>query len=212
MKIKNFLLGTILAAVVGLSASATISWQKHQTVEPAGSEEACETTKPNSAAVWKEVYSTPDQMVASVDVIMLAEAVNITPSRVAHSENGEDELPFELVAFRVSNPIKGANGDHLVYVERAGGFDSKGRPINIDFDGGSFEIGKSYLLFLKHQEQGPYFYQVNDQGRYDVVGDELKAVGNDETDTVKDFFNNKTVGEGLRIIKEKFEMLKSEEK
>ncbi len=215
MKIKHFLLGTILAAVVGLSVSAMIGWQNHETVEQArlSGEESCETeNKPNSAAVWKEVYSTPDQLIAGVDAIVLAEAVSVTPSRVAYSKNSEDELPFELVAFRVSNPIKGSKSEELVYVERAGGFDSEGRPIIIDFDGGNFEIGKSYLLFLKKQEEGPYFYQVNDQGRYDVVGDELKAVGNDENDAVKDFFKNKIVGEGLRMVKEKYDVLKSEGK
>ncbi len=55
------------------------------------------------------------------------------------------------------------------------------------------------------QEQGPYFYQVNDQGRYNVVGEELKAVGGDETDTVKDFFKNKNVREAIRSVKEKKE-------
>ncbi len=212
MKIKHFLLGTIIAAVVGVSVSAMISWQSHQSVEQARGEEACNTNKPNSAAVWKEVYSTPDQLIAGVDSIVLAEAVSVAPSRVAYSDNSRDALPFELVAFRVSNPVKGAKSEQLVYVERAGGLDAKGQPIIIDMDGGSFEIGKSYLLFLKQQEEGPYFYQVNDQGRYEVVGDELKAVGNDETDSVKNFFKNKTVGEGMRMVKEKYDVLKSEGK
>lgn len=205
MKIKNFLLGTIIAAVGGLSISAAVNWQNHQAIEQASSEEACNTSKPNSAAVWKEVYSTPDQLIAGVDKIVMAEAVGITPNRVAFSENSADELPFELVAFRVSNPAKGAKNDEIIYVERAGGTDSEGRPVVIDFDGGNFEIGKSYLLFLKQQEQGPYFYQVNDQGRYNVVGEKLKAVGNDEKDSVKDFFKNKTAREGLRAVKEKLD-------
>jgi hypothetical protein len=148
-------------------------------------------------------------MIVGVDAIVLAEAISVVPSRVARSENSEDELPFELVTFRVSNLIKGAKSEELVYVERAGGLDSNGQAINLDLDGGNFEIGKSYLLFLKQQEEGPYFYQVNDQGRYDVVGDKLKAVGNDETDKVKDSFKNKTVGEGLRMVKEKLEKSKS---
>jgi hypothetical protein len=215
MKIKHFVLGTFLAAVFGLSVSATINWHQHQTVEQAvnsSSSEICETTKPNSAAVWKEVYSSADQMIKGVDAIVLAEAVSVMPSRIARSENSTDELPFELVAFRVSNSVKGAKSDELVYLERAGGFDSKGRAVTIDFDGGNFEIGKSYLLFLKRQEEGPYFYQVNDQGRYNVVGDELRPVGNDETDAVKGFFKNKTVTEGLRSVEEKFEISKSERK
>jgi len=205
MKIKYLVLGTVLAAVLGVSVSATVNWQKHQADEQARAVENCETSKPNSAAVWKEVYKTADQLIAGVDKIVLAEAVSVTPSRVAFSENGEDELPFELVAFRVSNSVEGAKDDEIVYVERAGGTDSQGRAVGIDFDGGDFETGKSYLLFLKQQEQGPYFYQVNDQGRYDVVGEELKAVGGDETDTVKNFFKNKKVKEAIRTIKEKKE-------
>ncbi len=205
MKIKHFLLGTILAAVVGLSVSAMIGWQNHETVEQARSEESCNTNKPNSAAAWKEVYSTPDQMIVGVDAIVLAEALSVVPSRVARSENSEDELPFELVAFRVSDPVKGTKDDEIIYVERAGGMDSAGHHVEIDFDGGDFEIGESYLLFLKQQEQGPYFYQVNDQGRYNVVGEELKAIGNDEKDSVKDFFKNKTIREALRTVKEKLD-------
>ncbi len=203
MKTKYFLLGTIVAAGLGLSASAMFSWQGHQTAEQAEGKIACETDMPRSAAVWKEVYSTPDQLIAGVDAIVLAEAFNITPSRIARSEGSSDEVPFELVAFRVNNPAKGAKGEELIYVERAGGMDSKGREVNIDIDGGRFEIGKSYLLFLKKQEEGPYFYQINDQGRYDVVGDELKAVGKIENDKVKEFFENKTAGEGLRTVEEK---------
>jgi hypothetical protein len=197
MKIKNFLLGTIIAAVGGLSISAAVNWQSHLAAEQArNNESSCQTAKSSSAAVWKEVYKTPDQLIAGVDKIVLAEAVGVTPSRVAFSENSEDELPFELVAFRVSNPVKAAKDDETVYVERA---------VGIDVDGGDFETGKSYLLFLKQQEQGPYFYQVNDQGRYNVVGEELKAIGGDETDTVKDFFKNKNVREAIRSVKEKKE-------
>ncbi len=58
MKIKHFLLGTILAAVVGLSVSAMISWQNHETIGQArlGGNENFETeNKPKSDAVWKEV-------------------------------------------------------------------------------------------------------------------------------------------------------------
>lgn len=205
MKIKSFLFVTILVAVSGLSISAAIGWQTRQIGEQAQqTDESCETAKRRSAAVWKEVYQTPDQLIARVDTIVLAEAVSVAPSRTAFSANGEDELPFELVTFRVSNPLKGAKADEFIYVERAGGVTEKGRKVNIDFDGGDFEIGNSYLLFLKRQEEGPYFYQVNDQGRYKVVGDELKGVF-DDNDSVKSFFKGKAVDEGLRLVKEKSE-------
>jgi len=203
MKIKHLLLGTILAAVAGLAVSATFSWNEHQDAEQTGTEASCDTNVTKGAAAWKQVYSTADGLIDGVDTIVMAEAVSILPSRIAVSDGSRDELPFELVAFRVSSPFKDASKDGLIYVERVGGLDSKGRPINIDYDGGSFAIGKSYLLFLKRQEDGPFYYQVNDQGRYDVIDNELIPVGETEGDEVKEFFKSRTSNEALEKVMDK---------
>ena len=110
-------------------------------------------------------------------------------------------MPFEVVSFRVVDNIKGKKGDGVIYVERAGGLDNEGNQVYIDADGGDFEIGNSYLLFLKRQEDGPYYYQVNDQGRYQVEGGRLKGVN--KGDEVSMSFQDRTVEEGLRMVKEK---------
>lgn len=70
-------------------------------------EKAQKPSRSKSAAVWKEVYKNPDEMVKSVDTIVLAQAIDRQPGRIAYSSNGEDVLPFEIVAFRVVNDIKG---------------------------------------------------------------------------------------------------------
>ena len=195
MKRKNFLILTIFVALCGVSVSAMLGLKQHQ------DEKAQQPSRSKSAAVWKEVYKNPDEMVKRVDQIVLAQAIDRQPGRIAYSSNGEDVMPFEVVSFRVVDNIKGKKGDGVIYVERAGGVDNEGNQVYIDADGGDFEIGNSYLLFLKRQEDGPYYYQVNDQGRYQVEGGRLKGVNKD--DEVSMSFQDRTVEEGLRMVKEK---------
>jgi len=195
MKRKNFLILTILVALCGLSVSAMLGLQQHQ------DEKVQVPSRSKSAAVWKEVYKNPDDMVKSVDTIVLAQAIDRQPGRIAYSSNGEDALPFEIVAFRVVDDITGKKGEGIIYVERAGGTDDAGNQVYLDADGGDFEIGNSYLLFLKRQEDGPYYYQVNDQGRYQVEGGRFKGV--DKDDPVSVFLHNRPVEEGLQMVKEK---------
>ena len=194
MKRRNFLAVTIFVALCGLSVSAMFGLKRHQ------EEKAQMPSRSKSAAVWKEVFKNSDDMVKSVDTIVLAQAIDRQPGRIAYSSNGEDILPFEVVAFRVVNNIKGKKGDGIIYVERAGGVDHEGNQVYLDVDGGDFEIGNSYLLFLKQQEDGPYYYQVNDQGRYQVEGGRLKGV--DKDDEVSMIFHDRPVEEGMRIVRE----------
>jgi|GEM_PF-1521505 len=197
MKRKTFLILTVFVALCGLSVSALIGAKQHHD-EKAQAERQPSQIK--SAAVWKDVFTNPEEMVKSVDTIVLAEAINRTPGRVAYSSNGEDALPFEVIAFRVVNGLKGEKDEQIIYVERAGGTDPEGKEVFLDIDGGNFEMGNSYLLFLNRQEDGPYYYQVNDQGRYQVVGGRLKGVEKD--DPVSVFFQDRPVEEGLRLVKE----------
>lgn len=192
MKRKNFLILTIFVALCGLSASAMFGLKRHQ------DEKAQKPSRSKSAAVWKEVYQNPEEMVKRVDRIVLAQAIDRTPGRIAYSSNGEDVLPFEIVTFQVVNNIKGKKGDGIIYVERVGGVDHEGNQVYLDADGGDFEVGNSYLLFLKRQEDGPYYYQVNDQGRYQVEGGRFKAV--DKNDPVSVFFQDRPVEEGLQMV------------
>lgn len=194
MKRKNVLILTILVALCGLSVSAMFGLQRHQ------GDEAQKPSRGKSSAVWKEVYKNVDEMVKSADRIVLGQAIDRQPGRTAYSSNGEDALPFEVVSFRVVDNIKGKKGDGIIYVERAGGVDPEGNQVYLDADGGDFEVGNSYLLFLKQQEDGPYYYQVNDQGRYQVEGGRLKGVDKDDDVTV--MLHERPVAEGLRIVKE----------
>lgn len=196
MKRKTFLIITVFVALCGLSISALIGAKQHQ-------DERAQDKQPShikSSAFWKEVYTNPEEMVKSVDTIVLAQAIDRRPGRVAYSSNGEDDLPFEIIAFRVVNGLKGEKDEQIIYVERAGGVDTEGKEVHLDIDGGDFEMGNNYLLFLKRQEDGPYYYQVNNQGRYQVVGGRLKGVEKD--DPVSVFFEDRTIEEGLRLVKE----------
>ncbi|MFN2453158.1 MAG: hypothetical protein ABR577_02955 [Pyrinomonadaceae bacterium] len=186
---NKFLTLTLVVALCGLSASALLGWTRHN------------SERRFSSAAWKEKYKSADELVNRVDAIVLAKAVGAQPGRIAYSENGEDALPFEVVRFEVVNGLKGARAGEQVSVERAGGTDSSGQAVNVDIDGGDFEIGNTYLLFLKHQEDGPYYYQVNDQGRYQVAGRRLLAV--DPGEEVSAIFHGKLVQEGLEIVKQK---------
>ncbi len=194
MKRKNFLILTILVALCGLSVSAMFGLKRHQ------DDKAQQPLRSKSHAVWKEVYKNVDEMVKSADTIVLGQAIDRQPGRIAYSSTGEDSLPFEVVSFRVVNNIKGKNGGGIVYVERAGGINHEGNQVYLDADGGDFEVGNSYLLFLKQQEDGPYYYQVNDQGRYHVEGGRLKGV--DKGDEVSVMLHERPVEEGLRMVKE----------
>ena len=194
MKRKNFLILTILVAFCGLSVSAMLGLKRHQ------DDKAQQPLLSTSHAVWKEVYKNVDEMVKGADAIVLAQAIDRQPGRIAYSSNGEDALPFEVVSFQVIDNIKGKKDDAIISVERAGGVDPEGNQVYIDADGGGFEVGNSYLLFLKRQEDGPYYYQVNDQGRYQVEGGKLKGIHTDDEVTV--MLHERSVEEGLRLVKE----------
>jgi hypothetical protein len=79
-------------------------------------------------------------------------------------------------------------------VERVGGPAAR-----LEFDGGAFEPGATYLLFLRKQKGGPYYYQVNHQGRFLVVNDRLWASAPE--DAVAGVFEGRQVGQGLGFIR-----------
>lgn len=186
---NKFLTLTLVVALCGLSASALLGWSHHN------------PERRFSSAAWKEKYKSVDELVSRVDAIALARAVGVQPGRTAYSDNGEDALPFEVVQFEVVNGLKGVNDGEQVSVERAGGTDPSGHTVNVDIDGGEFEVGNTYLLFLKPQEDGQYYYQVNDQGRYQAAGRRLLAV--DPREEVSAVFHGKLVQEGVDLVKQK---------
>jgi len=182
---KLFWIGTLAVAVVGLLTGALLAAHPSQ------------PTGPRAKAAWKMIYPAPGPMVRDVDAIVLARAVDIKPGRTAESDNGEDSLRFELASFDVIRGLKGVETGERITLERAA---ESGDSVFLDHDGGSFEAGQRYLLFLKHQEDGgPYFYQVNDQGRFRVANDRLVAV--QPGDRVAAQFHQRPVAEGLRLVR-----------
>lgn len=174
--IKLFWAVSLVLAVAGFTGGSLIS---HETATAAGQ------------AVWKEVYASPAEMAARVDAIALARVTGTRQGRVVWSENGEDALPFQIVELEVLQGIKGTAKAERISLERVGGTAPDGRALDLSYDGGAFEPGATYLLFLKKQEDGPHFYQVNHQGRYLVAGDRLWAA--DPEDSVTKAFEGAPV-------------------
>jgi hypothetical protein len=160
---KKFLLGTVAVVALGLMAGVVIG------------DRIVHKTKHYAEAAWVDVFDTPRALARGVDTIVLAQALETRPGRTALSANGEDIMPFQVTEFEVVHALRGASDyDHLV-VERAGGVTPDGRTVVVDADGGEFETGRIYLLFLNQQEQGDYYFQVNHQGRFVAEGDHLLA-------------------------------------
>lgn len=184
---KAFWSLTLVIAVAGLAGGALVGDNLlHQKVS-------------SSHAAWAEIYSAPGEMARRVESIVVAKAVGVEPGRVAYSDNGEDALPFEVYQFEVEKAIKG-HGESTVFVERAGGVTPEGESVFLDPDGGPFEIGQTYLLFLKQQTDGPYYYQVNAQGRFRVANGRLSSL--EKNDVVVDRLNGHTLDEGLRVVRQ----------
>lgn len=187
---RTFWTYTVVVALCGLSAAAAVGWRSH----------AEQPERLLTSAAWKEKYKSAKEMVKSVDAVVLAQAVGTSPGRVAFSSDGQDSLPFEVVEFMVVDGVKGFRAGDQVLVERAGGTDAEGNAVYLDIDGGEFEVGNTYLLFLKRQEDGPYYYQVNDQGRFQVEGGRLRAVTDDE---VTAELRGRPASEAVKAVKEK---------
>lgn len=149
---------------------------------------------PPSHAAWKDVFEAPEKLSRGVDSIVVAKAVGVEPGRVAFSDNGEDALPYQVYEFEVVTGVKGARKGERVLVERAG---APGLVINVD--GGPYEIGATYMLFLNKQPDSPYHYQVNHQGRYLISDNTLYGV--DPSDRVVSFFEGMPATEGINLVR-----------
>ena len=176
----------VVTAVLAFSASVALGWISHQ------------QTPRRTAAAWKHTFTSLEAMTAEVDVIAVVQVMSIGPGRVALSDGGGDALPFELVHASVVQGIKGIGRGDSVAIERAGGTTPDGDTVEIDADGGSFEEGGTYLLFLKRQEDGPYFYQVNDEARFRSERGRLRAV-RPEGDVAR-VLHGRAIGEAVSLI------------
>ena len=121
-------------------------------------------------AIWEYRPTDAAQMARDVDAVVVAVHVGVRPGRVAESANGLHSLSFELNDFVVEEEIKGPVVGESVTVERAGG-GADAVPAAVDYDGGPYNKGQRYLLFLRKQSDTAFFYLVHPEGRYSVGTD-----------------------------------------
>jgi hypothetical protein len=163
------------------------------------------TSKPatiTAKAQWKNVYRTQSGLVAGADLIVLAEHASAEPGRIVGFD--EDALPFTNNTFKVERILKGDYEGSELVVEQTGGVMANGTVFSVD-DGGPYEIGGRYLLFLNSNEKGA-FYVINHQARYNVRGDELEGV--DPTDSVVASFHRAKFTEAGETIRERAKLFK----
>ena len=131
----------------------------------------------HARAQWERVYRTPLGLIADADLIVEARHVSAELGRVVG--DGEDATPFTNNTFVVDSMLKGEFNEEYLVVEQTGGALPDQTILDID-DGGPYEPGTSYLLFLKNQGEGTY-YVINHQARYRI---DSALEGVDPTDDV----------------------------
>lgn len=154
----------------------------------------------SSHAAWKQVFRDPAQLSRGVDAVALVKVNSVQPGRVAKSSNGDATLQYYVYDLEVVRGVKGVEAGETLQVERANAL-SGGREVAINVDGGPYELGAIYMLFLNRQEDGgAYYYQVNNQGRYLVAENKLYSV--DPNDEVGGYFEGLEVNEGIKLVRE----------
>ena len=185
---KRFTLVSVALAAIGFTSAAWITWELR---DPGA----------RSRAAWAYEAQDLGLLTHYADAVVLARATETIPSRVAFSDLGDDSLPYEATSFVVERSIRGPAQGETIWVERAGGLD----PVElvevvIDADGGAFQLGASYLLFLKEQEPGGYYYQINDQSRFVVHGDRVLSFTGTEDDPVVEALHGQRLSSALELV------------
>lgn len=146
-------------------------------------------------ATWVFQAQSLSDLVERADLIVIAEHGLAKPGRIAG--RGQGEVPFTLNGFIVHSVLKGEFEDDVLLVEQTGGRLPSGEVLRID-DGGPFEPGKHYLLFLADQGTGLY-YQLNQQARYGI--DRNRLVGIEPSDAVVAQLHGRRLDTVLRDIR-----------
>jgi hypothetical protein len=153
-------------------------------------------------AQWKDVYRTPGGLVAGADLIVIADHMRAEPGRVVGE--GEDATLFTNNTFVVESTLKGVHEELTLKLEQTGGIAADGQVFNIN-DGGPYEPGSRYLLFLKSTGDGSY-YLISHQARYRIdEGEVLEGV--DPTDRVVSRLHKLTLDRGRKEIKGRLKMI-----
>jgi hypothetical protein len=152
-------------------------------------------------AHWRNLYKTTGGLVAGADLVVVANHMWAKPGRVVGE--GEDATPFTDNTFAVTSILKGEHVGETLEVEQTGGLASNGTIFYIN-DGGAYEPGESYLLFLKSTGEGSY-HIISHQARYRMVGETLEGV--DPTDSVVARMHRMPVAAGMKEIKKRVRMM-----
>ncbi|MEW6207538.1 MAG: hypothetical protein AB1631_04170 [Acidobacteriota bacterium] len=152
-------------------------------------------------AQWKNVYKTPGGLVAGADLIVVADHFSAEPGRMIGE--GEDATPFTNNTFVVESVIKGVHEGETLMLEQTGGIMANGQILAIN-DGGQYEPGARYLLFLNSRGDGSY-YLINHQARYRINGDTLEGV--DPTDRVVAQLHGRSLDAGRVMVEKRLKLI-----
>ena len=152
-------------------------------------------------ARWKNIYKTTGGLVAGADLIVVADHMSAEAGRIVGE--GEDATPFTNNTFAVESILKGVHEGPTLVLEQTGGIMADGQVFNIN-DGGPYEPGARYVLFLKSRGDGTY-YLINYQSRYRIDGDMLDGV--DPTDRVVSQIHGRTLDGGRDLIQRRMKLL-----
>lgn len=150
-----------------------------------------------AAAHWKDLYRTPGGLVAGANLVVVADHLWAEPGRIAG--DGDDVTPFTNNTFAVGRILRGVHEGATLVLEQTGGIMANGTIFNIN-DGGPYEPGESYLLFLKRTGEGSY-YLISHQARYRVRDGFLEGV--DPTDPVVAQMHGQSLDRGLKIVEKR---------
>ncbi|MBI3650409.1 MAG: hypothetical protein HY231_05110 [Acidobacteria bacterium] len=163
---------------------------------------ASPTATPTMQAQWKDVYRTPGGLVAGADLIVIADHLAAEPGRVVGE--GEDATLFTNNTFAIESILKGVHEEVTLMLEQTGGVTANGQVFNIN-DGGAYEPGGRYLLFLKSKGDGSY-YLISHQARYRIEDGEVLE-GVDPTDRVVARLHKQPLDRGRSLIQNRLRLI-----
>ncbi|MCI0397409.1 MAG: hypothetical protein L0332_29450 [Chloroflexi bacterium] len=188
------LLALFGVAVAGCSGRAPENTPEAATATPVAqpTEEAGEGNPVVSGPVMgmpAENFASLEEMVASADAIVLATVREAGPGRTVGE--GDAALSFTDYTLEVSQVLKGPADLQTLKIEAVGGITSAGP---------GYQIGATYLLFLRERTDLPegYYREVSPQGLFQV-GDDGLLVASVE-DPVTQALAGKTLDEAITVL------------
>ena len=182
---RGLKLAVALLTLVG--ASALGFWGTHQLIHNASP----------ANAHWAVRFAELEAMAFGVDLVAVGTVIGVAPGRVALSDGGEDGIAYTNVTFALHTVLKGSRQDRTIVLEQTGGVLPDGSILSID-DGGPYERGERYLLFLNKQPDSSYYYLVHPQGRFLIKAGRLLAVA--PRDRVASRLHKRTEAEAIAAI------------